>query len=78
MRLRHAKWMLETSMSPSSIAAELGFVDSSHMSRCFKSCYHALPSAFRSPVRLDRSRATRIKPSVRALPEGSRRIFHQG
>jgi transcriptional regulator GlxA family with amidase domain len=76
LRLRHAKWMLEnTSMSPSSIAAELGFVDSSHMSRCFKSCYHALPSAFRSPVRLDRSRAARIKPSVRALPEGSRRIF---
>jgi transcriptional regulator GlxA family with amidase domain len=76
IRLRHAKWMLEnTSMSPSSIAAELGFVDSSHMSRRFKSCYHALPSAFRPPVGSDRSRAARIKPPARALPEGSRRIF---
>lgn len=76
IRLRHAKWMLEnTSMSPSSIAAELGFVDSSHMSRRFKSCYHALPSAFRPSVGSNRSRATRIKPAARALPDGSRRIF---
>ena len=76
IRLRHAKWMLEnTSMSPSSIAAELGFVDSSHMSRCFKSCYHALPSAFRLSVPSNRPTATRIRNQVQALPEASRRIF---
>jgi transcriptional regulator GlxA family with amidase domain len=76
IRLRHAKWMLEnTNMSPPSIAAELGFVDSSHMSRSFKSCYHALPSAFRTSVGSNRARAARIRPSVQALPEGSRRIF---
>jgi transcriptional regulator GlxA family with amidase domain len=75
IRLRHAKWMLEnTSMSPASIAAELGFVDSSHMSRCFKSCYHALPSAFRSPD-APHARTTRPRRSVRDSTEGSRRIF---
>jgi transcriptional regulator GlxA family with amidase domain len=76
IRLRHAKWMLEnTSMTPASIAAELGFVDSSHMSRCFKSCYHALPSAFRAPARAGRPRAARRGQAARALAEGSRRVF---
>jgi transcriptional regulator GlxA family with amidase domain len=76
IRLRHAKWMLEnTSMSPSSIAAELGFVDSSHMSRRFKSCYHALPSAFRRPAGTARQKAARLRPSGRALVESSRRVF---
>jgi transcriptional regulator GlxA family with amidase domain len=76
IRLRHAKWMLEnTDMAPAAIAAELGFVDSSHMSRCFKNCYHALPSAFRSPVDAGPAKAARFKYPARALPEDSRRIF---
>jgi transcriptional regulator GlxA family with amidase domain len=76
IRLRHAKWMLEnTGMSLASIAAELGFVDSSHMSRCFKSCYHALPGTFRSSVATGRPRAARVRLSARASTEGSRRIF---
>jgi transcriptional regulator GlxA family with amidase domain len=76
IRLRHAKWMLEnTSMAPALIAAELGFVDSSHMSRCFKTCYDALPSAFRAPAGAARSRAARFKPPARAPSEDSRRIF---
>jgi transcriptional regulator GlxA family with amidase domain len=80
IRLRHAKWMLEnTGMSRASIAAELGFVDSSHMSRCFKSCYQALPSAFRAPAGAGRQRASRRAvrrgQAARTLAEGSRRVF---
>lgn len=44
LRLRHARWMLQTKLSLAEIAAETGFVDGSHLSKAYKAAYGVSPS----------------------------------
>ncbi len=49
IRLRRAMWMLrKTDLSTASVAAELGFVDAAHLSRCFAARVGVPPSVFRA------------------------------
>lgn len=77
IRLRHAKWMLEnTNMTSAAIAAELGFVDGSHLSRSFKSRFGITPLAFRLQLRAEQTKISRPRrPNVREDENENRRIF---
>jgi transcriptional regulator GlxA family with amidase domain len=44
LRLRHARWMLSSSLSLASIAADTGFSDGAHFGKTFKSAYGINPS----------------------------------
>jgi transcriptional regulator GlxA family with amidase domain len=44
LRLKHARWMLNTDLSLAAIAAETGFVDGSHLSKAFKAAFGKNPS----------------------------------
>jgi transcriptional regulator GlxA family with amidase domain len=44
LRLRHARWMLTSSLSLASIAADTGFSDGAHFGKAFKSVYGINPS----------------------------------
>ena len=50
LRLRHARWMLQTALSLAEIAAETGFVDGSHLSKAYKAAYGVSPSKHRDDI----------------------------
>lgn len=54
LRLKHGQWMLRnTSATTAQIAADLGFVDSSHFGRAVKTRLGMTPAAFRKACRAD-------------------------
>jgi transcriptional regulator GlxA family with amidase domain len=77
IRLKHAKWMLEnTELSSAAIAAELGFVDGSHLSRSFKSRFGTTPIAFRLQVHAaPRTTPRPRRAGIRAEENEDRRVF---
>ncbi|MGW5171626.1 helix-turn-helix domain-containing protein [Streptomyces nodosus] len=50
MRLRRAKALLAGGTAPSSTAAETGFADQAHLTRCFTRTYGMTPSAYLTAV----------------------------
>jgi transcriptional regulator GlxA family with amidase domain len=77
IRLKHAKWMLEnTDLSSAAIAAELGFVDGSHLSRSFRGRFGTTPIAFRLQVRAKPRATPKLRRAgVRAEENEDRRVF---
>ena len=67
LRLKHARWMLNTDLSLASIAVETGFVDGSHLSKAFKAAFGSSPSEER------RKQSAILRP--RDLTEDGRRVF---
>lgn len=67
LRLKHARWMLNTDLSLASIAVETGFVDGSHLSKAFKAAFGSSPSEER------RKQSATLKP--RDLTADGRRVF---
>ena len=67
LRLKHARWMLNTNLSLASIAVETGFVDGSHLSKAFKAAFGSSPSEER------RNQSATLKP--RDLTDDGRRVF---
>lgn len=66
LRLKHARWMLNTDLSLAAIAAETGFVDGSHLSKAFKAAFGKNPSEER--------RKTMERPNDHKDGQG-RRVF---
>ncbi len=50
MRLRHARWLLRTGQTLSSIAADTGFADAAHFAKSFKTVFGVSPSEARRQV----------------------------
>jgi AraC family transcriptional regulator len=48
LRIERAVAMLSTTRSLADVAADAGFADQSHMTRCFRAVYGATPSRMRS------------------------------
>ena len=72
LRLKHAKWMLNSDLSLAAIAADTGFADGAHLSKTFKLVYGINPSEQRK-----RQLALNAKPSRRVIQtdDAARRIF---
>lgn len=72
LRLKHARWMLNSDLSLAAIAADTGFADGAHLSKTFKLAYGINPSEQRK-----RLRAQNTTPSRRVIQSAdvARRIF---
>lgn len=70
LRLKHGQWMLRnTSATTAQIAADLGFVDSSHFGRAVKTRLGMTPAAFRKACRADGT------GTVRPQENADRRVY---
>ncbi len=64
-RLRHARWLMTTtSRSLTAIAAETGFTDPAHFSRCYRQHFGASPSRDRAALRASATTGARDQPAV--------------
>ena len=72
LRLKHARWMLNSDLSLAAIAADTGFADGAHLSKTFKLVYGINPSEQRKRLLAQTTKPSRrgIKPS-----DAARRIF---
>jgi transcriptional regulator GlxA family with amidase domain len=70
LRLKHARWMLNSDLSLASIAADTGFADGAHLSKTFKLAYGINPSEQRK-----RLLAQSTKPPRWDTQSTDRRIF---
>ena len=68
LRLKHARWMMKTSLTLAEIAAETGFVDGSHLSKAFKITFGTSPSQMRR-------RLAETAPHDLELRAHGRRVF---
>lgn len=64
LRLRHARWLLQTTLSLAEIAVDTGFVDGSHLSKAYKGAFGISPSGDRRGL---------VAGRVRSPP--TRRVF---
>jgi len=70
LRLTHGQWMLKnTANTTAQIAADLGFVDSSHFSRAIKARLGVTPAAFRKACRAG------VSGAVRPQENADRRVY---
>jgi transcriptional regulator GlxA family with amidase domain len=72
LRLKHARWMLNSDLSLAAIAADTGFADGAHLSKTFKLIYGMNPSEQRKHLVAQRERPSR---PLKEASDVARRIF---
>ena len=71
LRLKHARWMLNSKLSLSCIAADTGFADGAHFGKMFKARYGINPSEERYRLLQERGKLGEVPNSN----DGERRVF---
>lgn len=72
LRLKHARWMLNSDLSLAAIAADTGFADGAHLSKTFKLVYGINPSEQRKRLL---SQAAKPVRQLEDASDAARRIF---
>jgi transcriptional regulator GlxA family with amidase domain len=71
LRLKHARWMLRSSLSLTAIAADTGFADGAHFGRSFKAHFGMTPSEERRRL----SEVALLRSDEAPREEYARRVF---
>ena len=72
LRLKHARWMLNSNLSLAAIAADTGFADGAHLSKAFKMVYGINPSEERRRLM---AQSAPPAPPLEKAGDGARRVF---